>query len=149
MIPAWAAKYIGVPFKDHGRDLNGFDCWGLVSFILREERGLLLPDFGGQYRDTRDRDGIEIVIRAEAEQWTRVATPMVEDVVVFNIGGRPLHCGLVVEPGQMLHAQSGTGCCIEGYRRPKWASRIEGFYHHGLATDCTSDPHGPSGSLRR
>jgi cell wall-associated NlpC family hydrolase len=33
VIPDWAANYIGLPFREHGRDHNGTDCWGLVTLI--------------------------------------------------------------------------------------------------------------------
>jgi cell wall-associated NlpC family hydrolase len=35
MIPAWAADYVGIPFREHGRSRDGADCWGLYWLSRR------------------------------------------------------------------------------------------------------------------
>ena len=32
-VPIWAGHYIGLPFRDHGRDRSGLDCWGLIATV--------------------------------------------------------------------------------------------------------------------
>ena len=39
------SKYIGLPYKNKGRDFNGVDCYGLVYLIYKEEKNLKLLDF--------------------------------------------------------------------------------------------------------
>lgn len=39
----WAAKYIGIPYRQGGDAPAGADCWGLVRLVLRSERGLEMP----------------------------------------------------------------------------------------------------------
>ena len=30
-------EFIGIPFKLHGRDMNGIDCWGLDILIYKKD----------------------------------------------------------------------------------------------------------------
>ena len=39
------SKYIGIPYKNLGRDFDGCDCFGLFHLIYSTERGIILPDY--------------------------------------------------------------------------------------------------------
>jgi len=39
------SKYIGLPYKNKGRNFNGVDCYGIVYLIYKEEKNINLPDF--------------------------------------------------------------------------------------------------------
>jgi hypothetical protein len=39
----WLLRYINIPFKDHGRDFSGIDCYGLIRLMYKEERNITLP----------------------------------------------------------------------------------------------------------
>lgn len=41
-------RYVGIPYKLNGRDENGFDCVGLITFFFRKEYGIQLPDNDGE-----------------------------------------------------------------------------------------------------
>ena len=43
VIPDWAADYIGLAFREHGRARNGADCWELVVLIAAEQFCIHLP----------------------------------------------------------------------------------------------------------
>jgi len=128
--PAWAAPYVGIPFRDRGRDRSGLDCWGLVVLVARERYRVELPDLSGEYAGTRDRVGIPAAVESQLPAWDRIprGSEAEGDVVLFREAGRPGHCGIVLGGGLMLHARAGTGSCVEGYGRPAWSGRVEGFY---------------------
>lgn len=129
MAPAWVADYIGLPFRDHGRDRRGLDCWGLVRLVLAEQFGVSLIDF--DYASTRDSDGIPAAIEAARPEWSVVGDPQLGDVMVFNIGGQPMHVGLVIETGLMLHvSDDDRGAVMESYLTPAWRPRMEGIYRY-------------------
>ncbi|NMW23861.1 C40 family peptidase, partial [Rhodanobacter denitrificans] len=54
IVPAWAGPYVGIPYRTHGRDRAGVDCWGLVRLVMAEVFGAELPDYGDTYRDGED-----------------------------------------------------------------------------------------------
>ena len=126
--------YLDIPFKDHGRDRSGCDCFGLVRLVLMEQYGITLPSLVEGYKDTEDRSVIAglIDIAKPLLDFTMVNAdgPLPGDVVVIRQGGQPCHVGIMVGPNSMLHTEAGSGPKFEDIRRPHLAPRIEGFYRH-------------------
>ena len=130
------ARYIATPYKHHGRDLRGWDCYGLYRYVLWEQFGIAIGSYADEYpgRDGSDATDIAITralrLHAGDGNWQRVAPGSEFEGcgIVFNIAGQPLHCGYVLEPGKMLHALKGRGTTIERYDSPAWTKRIEGLY---------------------
>jgi len=143
-VPAWVAGYIGIPFKDRGRDRDGSDCWGLVRMVYSERLGIFLPSLEDGYLASGDADDVERVIRSQvdpantAPAWTPVGVPTgsasglvsLGDVVSFNIAGRHGHVGVVVSRDRFLHAQAGSRSCLERLDSVMWNSRVNGFWRY-------------------
>lgn len=131
------ADFVGLPFRDHGRDRNGADCWGGVRLVLRELRGIVLPDYGSGYHGTMDCDGIGVAIREGlVRDFVPVARPQAFDLVIFKLAGKPWHVGLVVAPGRFLHwpqpderGNDGTSR-IAWYTDRTWKHRVDGFWRY-------------------
>jgi cell wall-associated NlpC family hydrolase len=124
----WAAKYIGLPYAENGRG-PGFDCWGLVKRVLREEFNQTVPDFTDRYAGGRD-PAITHLCAEESLRWAPVkkGEERPGDVVLLKIAGRPWHVGLVVARGLMLHVARGIDACLERFDGPVWGERLEGIY---------------------
>lgn len=120
-------RYLGIPYRDHGRDLDGIDCWGLV-LLFYADHGVQLDALPGVWR--HDPELADRITR-EAVNWTRVESPRYGDVVVFRIAGRPRHVGVMLDQDRFVHAQHGTGSCIERLSNLRWAPRVEGVYRSG------------------
>lgn len=119
------SKYVGVPYVDRGRDISGWDCYGLYAYVLAEVMGKQVPSYAGTYA-TADDASQALEQRGE---WSRVTDePREGDGVVFLLRGVPMHCGYVITPGYMLHALKGRDTAIERYDTMAWNKRIEGFY---------------------
>lgn len=131
-VPIWAGHYIGLPFRDHGRDRSGLDCWGLVRLVMAEQSGIALPSFAESYKHTSDAGAIGDIVARECERWRSIPAGQETcgDVIVLRLFGRPLHVGTVLGDGAMLHIESSINSAIERYTAPRWKSRICGFYRH-------------------
>lgn len=124
--------YIRIPFAEHGRNRKGVDCWGLVCIIFAESRGIELPSLIG-YSDTKDRTGISKIIKSESMSWESVhsGNEQLFDIAVFRIMGQPMHVGLVVRHGLMIHCERGSGVYLtEYYKERQWDKRLEGFFRY-------------------
>ena len=72
-IRAIAAQYVGVPFKDKGRDPTGWDCWGLLRFVGGEIGMGRFPSFVDAYV-TANGD-VSAAIEAHLGNWRRLERP--------------------------------------------------------------------------
>lgn len=129
-IPIWAGRYIGIPFKIHGRDRSGLDCWGLVRLITAEQFGIASPSFKTEYKNAGDHESIRKLIERETEKRTdvEIGTEKLGDLVVFSWRGVPFHIGLVLGDGCMLHIEKNTDSAIERYNGPRWGDKIYGIF---------------------
>ena len=108
--------YIGIPFTNHGRDLDGVDCWGLVTIVYRRELQIVLPDYHERYRDAEHIRGIARAFQDHTgDDFSQVSLLDAEptDCVVVEIRGLPIHVGVYVGDidgrRSMLHTMEARG----------------------------------------
>jgi len=125
------SKYLRVPYLDKGRDLRGWDCYGLYRWLLAEYHGISLPSYTEVYdsADSAETCGAALALhRPSHTSPVPFGDEREGDGIVFCIGGVPWHCGYVISPGIMLHARKGCDTAIERYTATQWIRRIEGIY---------------------
>lgn len=124
------ADVVGIPYLDHGRSNKGWDCYGLVCWMLQHEFGLRVPSYTMSYTKADDLESSGSAFEYHKGEWVHVerGTEQYGDVIVLTLGGSPVHCGMVLEPGRMLHCLAGRETCVERYDGHAWANRIEGIY---------------------
>lgn len=106
---------IGVPYKPHGRDKNGYDCLGLAIEILARN-GIML----------HDRGDVEHGLNLEP-------TDTLENLTVILIRRKNKeHMGIFIGNGMMIHAHEDMGVICE----PVWKykSYVKGLYK--VSADC-------------
>jgi cell wall-associated NlpC family hydrolase len=140
--PAWARDYIGIPFRDLGRDRQGCDCWGHHRLILMERAGILLPDEDRYEGTTSKEDGdvIEGIIKGGLGDYGPRIEPGAErclDGILFRIEGYPMHVGTVLAPGVAIHCIEGSGARLMHYRLPRYRHIVLGFYRHQSLLEVT------------
>ena len=104
-------------------------CFRLVQRVFEDAYGIQVEDHAdavGQSREARAARFHHVL----AAHCVTVTEPQEGDVIIINIGGKPAHIGIVVEPGWMLHAYEGGSAVIESYRAPRWRARINGFWRY-------------------
>jgi hypothetical protein len=125
----WSNKYIGIPFLDKGRDINGIDCWGLVRLVYRQEYNIDLPNFSSEY-EADDTERMRDLIAQYKEGWEQIDVPTEGCIVLFNIMGTESHIGIAVSNTHFLHARDGRDSAIESFESVGWKKRISGYFKY-------------------
>jgi cell wall-associated NlpC family hydrolase len=63
VIPGWVEQYIGIEFRDLGRDRDGCDCWGLVRLVILKQARVELPSLATGYVSEANATGVRSIIR--------------------------------------------------------------------------------------
>jgi len=121
----WTERYIGLPWEPGGRG-PAYDCLGLFLRLMRDRRGLVLPDPACDLRGAAADAGVTDARRG----WKPVQHALAGDAALFQVGANGLHIGYVVDPLHMLHIEGPEGAVIERLNAPARARRLEGFYRH-------------------
>lgn len=95
---------IGVPYKDHGRDTSGFDCYGLAIEVLRR--------YGYELHDVIYNDH-NLELSAEnvpTLNVTPIEEPREAAILEMQADGE-LHIGICLNKREFIH-MTKTGCRI-------------------------------------
>ena len=122
-------RFVGIPYRDHGRDFDGVDCWGLVDLFHARALNCRLPDYSGLYRSAGDKAHAALCFALGAQAWERrTDPPCYGDVLLFRFGPFACHSALALGDGRFLHCLVGRHSCIESESSLIWAKRREGIY---------------------
>ena len=101
----------GVPYRLGGSDLNGFDCSGLVQYVLRQH-GIPMP------RTVIEQYGVG-AMTADVEPG---------DLVFFQtMGSKASHVGIALDETTFVHAPNSRGVVrVDRLDAEYWSSRFLG-----------------------
>jgi cell wall-associated NlpC family hydrolase len=112
--PRFVERYLEIPYRRRGRCERGADCFGLVWLVLRQECGIVLPDY--TWVDPKDRVAFAAEIKVNSVDWIwapiAVSIAQAFDVVPMS-GPEGEHVGIMVSPVYMLHTQAESGPACE------------------------------------
>ncbi len=134
---SWVNKYVGIPFKDGGRDLKGCDCWGLVRLVYQEELKIELPTYGEISAADLEQVSQAVTAGHDLEPWEAISGSeiMSFDVVVMRFYGKRQigHVGLVIQGGKsLLHTELNVDSAIVPLSHMTIKHRIAGFRRYKL-----------------
>lgn len=127
-------QFVGVPWADRGRELDGADCWGLIRLVYARH-AVALPSYHEAYETATDRRTLKAMIDGTDHfgEWREVPADSEKpfDAVLILEGGEPCHVGLVADPTHrlMLHMVPQHSAVLERYDG-RIAPRVAGFYRH-------------------
>ncbi len=130
MTRPWAEKYVGLPFKDGGRDMQGVDCWGLVRLVLQTECGIEVPSYGEINASELLKICHKIAEDAQREPWLPVINPQAFDVAVMRKRLGPSHVGIMFNRFNMLHVEAATSAVLINIKHPSVAFRSTNYFRH-------------------
>ena len=131
MIP-YIRDLIGVPYKVHGRDKKGLDCYGLVIEVFARAE-IKLPD--AFYAGTSASENMENypIIKNLVEEGLNlvpVEAPKEMCIVCMAMTGKGVsHIGVYIGEGMILHCVQNFGVCVEPLT--KFQHVIKGYYTVG------------------
>jgi len=130
---SWSDRFIGIPFREFGRDRAGCDCWGLACLVYQEELHITLPQYLGDYASAEEHGEIAALISGAAASplWVPVDGPAIAfDVTVIRRGRYETHLGIVIRHGIMIHMAGEDQAKVDRYDTGRWRHRVAGHYRH-------------------
>lgn len=114
---------IGCNFKVHGRSKEeGFDCYGIAIEVLRRNNKHLVDVFYDSL-DTSIEINNVIKFTNNLQKIDKLENLC---IIEINVKGLPIHIGIYIGKGQMIHSTKNYGVVIEPVQRYK--KRIVGYY---------------------
>ena len=107
---------LGIPYKDHGRDKNGFDCYGLAIEVSRRY-GYKLNDVFYEDHNTELSDKLKPTLNLYP-----VERPAGGIIIEMQYGNE-LHIGVCINAREFIH-MTKSGCRINQIG----TIRIRGLY---------------------
>lgn len=131
-FPACFNRFVGLPWRDRGRDFSGVDCWGLLRLVYLHELGRDLPLHLDDYLSAADRRAIADLVEGGLPDWQPIARGEEQSFngVLIRCGANASHIGIVIYPGTLLHIEQDKTSVAESYRHGILKNRVLGFYRH-------------------
>lgn len=122
------SNLIGIPYKSHGREYEGSDCWGILYLFYKDIFKIEIPKYDIGYKNADDFDSVSGKINSHLNEWKEVKSPVFGDVVLFNIAGKTVHAGVYLNESEFIHSLSGHNSAIDRLDSFAWRKRIAAFY---------------------
>lgn len=136
--PAWVGDWIGIRYVADAKPrsleeahLIGAYCWSIVGLCAKLQFNNPIDAYDGAlYHGRRDARAVADAANAFAARWRTIPDGQEQagDVIRLRMGAVPIHVGIVVAPGIMLHVEEKCESAWERYRSFHWKDRIVAFH---------------------
>lgn len=116
---------IGIPYKVHGRDKDGMDCYGVAIEVMKRI-GKTLPDVF--YAETSVAENAKTALLVKnGLPLRKIEYPSEGCLIDIALTGNATsHVGVYVGDGMFIHATKDVGVCLQ--KLSKYKNRIKGYY---------------------
>lgn len=123
-------EFLGIPFKVHGRDKRGYDCYGLV-IAVEKKLGRNLVDLDIEYTESDYMQFMETTTDKIIKKNRLVKTDELHfgDIILFfDEKERATHVGVYLRGKDFIHCDKyGVRICqLDNYFRKKWVGYTYG-----------------------
>tara|TARA_R110000787_G_scaffold5686_8_gene20548 strand:- start:6324 stop:6716 length:393 start_codon:yes stop_codon:yes gene_type:complete len=123
-------EYTKIFYHKNQRDFNLCDCYGICYLFNKEELGIIIPQYLNEkiYSD----EDINATYQEKKKDFKRVSLgkEKIGDIISLNVKGFPIHVGVVLQKGTMLHIMEGQHAMIESYQNSRWKNKVESFWRY-------------------
>lgn len=114
---------VGVPYKVHGRGMDGMDCYGVVIEFMRRA-GIDFPDV---FYEAAGKDAGSSVREAVLDGFPveKIGFPEYGCLVEIELHAGP-HVGVCLDGGSFIHATRDKGVCVQNLAR--YGKSVRGFW---------------------
>lgn len=99
----FVSKIVGVSYKNRGHDFDSVDCFGVVYLYFRHVVGVI-PSMTSEYSNG-DSFSLSFNSQLSTGEWDMVDNPSGGEVVFMMFNGEiPLHCGVMIDDSNCIHA---------------------------------------------
>jgi cell wall-associated NlpC family hydrolase len=120
------SEFVGIKWKDRGRDFGGVDCFGLLLLYYKHIRGVVLPDY--EYDTTWCKCGDTFFLEEYQKLWKKTSKPATDDVLIFYGVDGMMHTGICIGSGKFLQSVRKAGVVIS--RINTWKPRFYGAFEY-------------------
>lgn len=122
----WVNRYIGLPWENNGRGVKGYDCWGLIERVFKEQGKIELPSWNveGEYTLPKSARALTRGLKncIDDKQVEMQDAPQDFDICMLTKKRTAFHVGIYINGG-VLHISQNA-------RYSTW-ERLEDFEGYG------------------
>jgi len=120
---------VGIPFKKGGNSPDGFDCWGLTSFVFKLY-GVDVPSYNHELEDPFNAERLGNIFNFYCSRdWKKIDKPVVPCLVLFKNHPKFVnHAGVYIGNNKFIHCLEKTGVVISDLNHKYWKKKLIGFF---------------------
>ena len=120
--------FVGLPYKSHGDDFTGVDCYSLYVLFNKHMLNKEIPDYTKLYATAHEHDDAAQAFEEGRKQWKTVTdNPAYGDMILFKERGVVTHCGVYLDGNDFLHIRENQTSTIEAFRGMAWERIMDGI----------------------
>ena len=116
--------------KTNGRDFNFCDCYGICYLFNKEVLNKEIPLYLEE--NIEDKEAINATYNSKQSEFVNIpiGKETTGDIVSIKFKNMPIHVGVIVEKGVMLHVMENRQAVIESYNSIRWKNKIDSFWRY-------------------